>query len=233
MDAGRGDLARLVSDLEAGRLTGVAPADYVLLLQEAVDGGEHEAVARSRQLSAHYVAVRHDGRRLRGNALVSTLRLIDARAISLPRERQPRTAVAATIEVASRRLFVVSAHLENRLSWLRGGLLSDTARRRQAEALLQSLPPADPGILGGDMNTWLGEQEAAWQAFTRRFPDTPPGRPEPTFRDRLTLDHLFFDLPDGWLAASRVAADAYGSDHHPVVGVVSARRSPAVAPAPD
>jgi endonuclease/exonuclease/phosphatase (EEP) superfamily protein YafD len=35
------------------------------------------------------------------------------------------------------------------------------------------------------------------------------------------LDHLFFDLPAGWTATRRVIKDAYGSDHHPVVAIVS------------
>ena len=44
----------------------------------------------------------------------------------------------------------------------------------------------------------------------------------PTFHDRLVLDHLFFDLPDGWVAARQVIANRYGSDHHPVLGLVFA-----------
>jgi hypothetical protein len=44
--------------------------------------------------------------------------------------------------------------------------------------------------------------------------------PLPTFRDRLVLDHLFFDLPDGWRAERRVVADRYRSDHHPVLGLL-------------
>lgn len=224
MNAGEGDLPRLISDLESGRLAGAPPADYLLLLQEAVEAGRHPvpALARDRGLSAFFVPVWHDGRRLRGNALVSTRPLVNARAIALPRERQPRAAVAAAMTVAGQRLFVVSAHLENRVSWLKGGLLSDTARGRQADALLRALPLDEPGILGGDLNTWLGVNEPAWRAFRRRFPDTPPDvpPPAPTFRERLVLDHVFFDLPPGWHAARRVLADKYGSDHHPVIAVL-------------
>jgi endonuclease/exonuclease/phosphatase family metal-dependent hydrolase len=112
-------------------------------------------------------------------------------------------------------------HLENRLAWWRL-LLSDTARGKQAAALLRDLPQEGAGILGGDLNTWLGPREPAWQLMLRRFPDTPRDRPQPTFHDRLVLDHLFFDLPDGWTAARRVLKDAYGSDHHPVVATVTA-----------
>jgi endonuclease/exonuclease/phosphatase family metal-dependent hydrolase len=223
MNAGRGDLPRLLADLGAGRLTARPAADYLVLLQEAVEGGPHDvpALARTRGLSAFYVPVRYDGRRIRGNAIVSTRRLVNARRITLPEERQPRAAVAAAIDVAGQRLFVVSTHLENRVSWLKGGLLSDSARQRQADALLQSLPPSEPGIVGGYFNTWLGTSEPAWRAFVRRFTDTPPERPQPTFRDRLALDYLFFDLPTGWDAKQRVLPDKYGSDHHPVLGEIS------------
>jgi len=37
----------------------------------------------------------------------------------------------------------------------------------------------------------------------------------------IVLDHLFFDLPDGWSVTRRVLKDAYGSDHHPVVAVIT------------
>jgi len=118
------------------------------------------------------------------------------------------------VGVGSERLFVVSTHLENRLGWFRG-LFGDRARARQAAALLQALPSGH-GIVGGDFNTMLGRNEPAWRAMLERFPDTPD-RPEPTFRDRLVLDHLFFDLPDGWGVTRQVITDQYGSDHHPVL----------------
>jgi hypothetical protein len=65
----------------------------------------------------------------------------------------------------------------------------------------------------------LGPAEPAWGTFLDRFPDTPP-RPEPTFRDRLVLDHLFLDLPAGWVASRQVIEERYGSDHHPVLAVI-------------
>jgi endonuclease/exonuclease/phosphatase family metal-dependent hydrolase len=171
---------------------------------------------------ALFVPVRHDGRRVRGNALVSTVPLENARAIALPQERQPRSAAAAAIDVAGQRLFVVSTHLENRAEWLRGGVLDEAARGRQAEALLQALPADAPGVVGGDMNTWLGASEPAWRAFERRFPRDGRDR-APTFRDRAILDHLFVDLPDRWSIEERVIPDRYESDHHPVMGVINSQ----------
>jgi endonuclease/exonuclease/phosphatase family metal-dependent hydrolase len=220
MHAGAGDIARLVDDLTAGRVTGVPPRDYVLLLQEAVQDGPHDPaiVARARRLSTFYVPVRQLERGVSGNAILSTLPLVNTRTIPLPRARQTRAAAEASIVVDDERLFVVNAHLENRLGLLRG-LFSDTARGRQAEALLRQIPTG-PGIAGGDLNTWLGPHEPAWQEFLARFPDTPGGRRAPTFHDRLVLDHLFFDLPAGWRVRRRVLQTRYGSDHNPVMGVI-------------
>jgi len=195
--------------------------DYVLLLQEAVSGVGVDAseLAQARGLHAFIVPVHELDGRVRGNAIVSTRPLQETRAIQLPQERQPRMAALATITVRDQLLFVVSTHLENRVSWLRGGVFSDNARGRQAKALLHALPDG-AGMLGGDLNTLLGPAEPAWRLFASRFPDTPKDDADPTFRNRLVLDHLFFDLPDGWTVRRRVIEDRYGSDHHPVLGVV-------------
>jgi len=223
MDAGRGDLPSLLADLETGWPTRGAGAGCVVLLQEAVkeDLPRLRQLADARGWSLLFVPVLDDGRRTRGNAILSSWPIQHPRAIPLPRERQPRIAAAAAIDVAGQRLFLVSAHLENRVSWWKGGLPSDAARRRQAEALVQALPAQEPGIVGGDFNTWLGPNEPAWRVLAHRFDDTPAPSRTPTFRDRLVLDHLFFDLPAGWSAVTSVVRDTYDSDHHPVVAVVT------------
>ena len=209
LHAGRGDLARLRYDLASGSLTGAVPIDYVLLLQEVVRPVDAQG------LSVFFAPVRGDS----GNAILSTRPLIQPRVIALERERQPRSAIAATLRLDAASLFIVDVHMENRLAWWRA-LFSDTARGEQASALLRELPAGD-GILGGDLNTWLGPNEPAWRAMLRRFPDTPRDPPQPTFHDRLVLDHLFFDLPAGWRVSRRVINNAYGSDHHPVVATIS------------
>jgi endonuclease/exonuclease/phosphatase family metal-dependent hydrolase len=210
---GRGDLRRLIDDLEGGRLTASTPRDYVLLLQEFVNRDESGVTSNTRALTLFTSPIRG----AMGNAIVSTLPLQDSRTVDLPRERQRRGAVVATIRIQDETLFVTSTHLENRLGWLRG-LFGDRARGRQADALLDALPQGH-GVVGGDFNTMLGPAEPAWRVMLHRFPDTPD-RPEPTFRDRLVLDHLFFDLPDGWRATRRVVRDRYGSDHHPVIATI-------------
>lgn len=201
-----------MADLETGRLTRTTARDYILFLQEFVDReGAVRSTLRPWTLFASPV------RGASSNAIIATTQLEDPRTVDLPRERQRRAALAATVRIGGETLFVVSTHLENRLGWLRG-LFGDRARGRQAEALLQALPQGH-GIVGGDFNTMLGPDEPAWKALLARFPDTPD-RPDPTFRDRLVLDHLFFDLPDGWVVMRQVVQDQYGSDHHPVVADV-------------
>jgi endonuclease/exonuclease/phosphatase family metal-dependent hydrolase len=221
MHAGRGDLPRLVDDLRSGRLSGGPVREYVLLLQESIENGPYDVVrfAAGRGLSTFFVPLWVSRHGVSGNAILSSLPLVNARAIDLPRERRVRRAVAATVDVGGTRLFAVSAHLENRIAWTKGGLFSDNARGRQARALVGVLPDG-PGIVGGDFNTWLGPDEPALRAMHERFADTPAARLAPTFHDRLVLDHLFFDLPGGWTAAREVVRDRYGSDHHPVLGVV-------------
>lgn len=230
MHAGRGDLPRLVRDLDSGRLAGAPAQDVVLLLQEAIQEqisvlGD---VAPTRGWSMLFAQVHHDGARTRGNAILSTRPIHSPRVIPLPRERQPRTAAAGAIAVDGQELFVVSAHLENRVSWWKAGIGSDDARGRQAEALLRALPTGVPGIVGGDFNTWLGPAEPALRLLQRRFDDTPAAR-TPTFAARLVLDHVFVDLPEGWYVSTRVVEETYGSDHHPVIASVCSAQASACA----
>jgi endonuclease/exonuclease/phosphatase family metal-dependent hydrolase len=221
MDAGRGDLPRFISDLEAGRLTPGRAEHVALLLQEAVaeEAAQLNALATARNWQLMFEPVGFDGRRTRGNAILSSRPMANRRVITLPRERQPRGAVAASVDVAGEQMFLVSAHLENRGSLWRA-LFSDIARRRQAKALIDSLPEDGFGVLGGDFNAWLGPNEPAWRVLLDRFDDTPGVMRTATFRDRLVLDHLLFDLPPGWRALTAVSRDRYASDHHPVIGSV-------------
>lgn len=222
MDRAEGNLAQVLSDLWSGQLTGMPGVPFVVLLQEATRQvvEEAEAAAGTPPLSTFFAPVLTGPTRTSGNAILSTVLLRSARVVALPRERQPRAAAVASVEIAGEDLFVASVHLENRLGWLRG-FFGDRARRRQAVALLDALPQAGHGVLGGDMNTMLGPSEAALDVLLDRFPDTPEQPLRPTFRDRLVLDHLFFDVPDTWTVTHRVVDDRYGSDHHPVLGLIT------------
>src|SRR5690349_15926005 len=219
--AGQGNLPRLVDDLTHGRITGTPIRNYVILLQETIAGNQYDVVtfARQRQLFAYFAPVRESDVGTSGNAIVTTEQPLEARTVVLPRIRRMRKAIVATFEIEGRPMFIANAHLENRLSWLVGGLFADKARGRQTQALLDALP-AGPGVVGGDLNTILGPDEPTLRMLHDRFGDTPRAGRVPTFHDRLVLDHLFFDLPDGWMATRQVIADRYDSDHHPVLGLV-------------
>lgn len=214
-----GDLPRLVDDLASGRLTGTPPVNYLLLVQEAPPRGPHApaVVAMAHALELAYQQLRTD--KGSGNGILSTLPLGQVRLIDLPRERMRRGAVISSVTVDGTRLFVVCVHLENRVSVARGLLFSDGPRARQANSLLGQVPTGH-GMLGGDLNIWLGLEEPAFTAFAARFPDSGNGRPEPTVMNRLPLDHLFFDLPDGWRVERRVLPSNYDSDHRPVLATI-------------
>jgi endonuclease/exonuclease/phosphatase (EEP) superfamily protein YafD len=209
-----GDVDALVADLRAGRLTGgAAPREIVLMLQEA------SPRTRVAGLQFFLAPARTVGGVERGNAIMSSLPFVATRSIELPRERQRRVAAVATIRAAGVELLLVNVHLENRASWWKGALPGDRARARQMEALLAQLPPG-PGILGGDFNIWLGTSEQAYMAAAAAFPDGANDPPPLTFKDRLSLDHLFYRVPRTWKALRYRALSRYGSDHYPVIGVV-------------
>jgi endonuclease/exonuclease/phosphatase family metal-dependent hydrolase len=201
--------------------------------EESVDRHlqEIETVAARLGMNLYYAPSMRNGPPLlsdedRGNAILSTVPLQDLAAIELPFERQRRVAVAATVALPASggrplKLRVVSAHLDNmvgaRRLWFAGG---EIARVRQARALRDHLTGSPSVVLGADLNTWFGFSDRAYGELAPAFPDTHAGDRRPTFRGLLRLDHVFFRLPDGWTARFERAEDRYGSDHHPLVGVI-------------
>jgi endonuclease/exonuclease/phosphatase family metal-dependent hydrolase len=203
--------------------------------------GEIEAVAARLSMNLYYVPSMRNGPPLisdedRGNAILSTLPLHDLAAIELPFERQRRVAVAATVAGTAPdgipwAVRLVSAHLDNmvgpRRLWIAG---SEFARARQARALKDYLADPPAAVLGADLNTWFGFSDLAYGELAPAFPDTRVVDRRATFRGLLRLDHLFFRLPDGWTAQFARDGDRYGSDHHPLVGVVELPAAPAASP---
>ena len=87
-----------------------------------------------------------------------------------------------------------------------------------------AFPDGDAAIVGADLNTWsVGFLESAVETLRERFPDGPPfAAPTMTVGGiPRQLDHLLFRLPDGWRASLLRVDDRYGSDHHPVLGVLT------------
>jgi endonuclease/exonuclease/phosphatase family metal-dependent hydrolase len=170
----------------------------------------------------------------RGNAILSTLPLLEPRLVELPLERQRRVAAAAAVEGRTRagapwRLDLVSVHLDTALALLHGGPFA--ARRRQASALLDALrssgnPPMGEHamVLAGDFNTWMGAREPAIKMLAEVFPDTPDADRAPTWQGPLglhaALDYIFVR---GAASASRVTRlpSRFGSDHFPLLTIVA------------
>jgi endonuclease/exonuclease/phosphatase family metal-dependent hydrolase len=223
-------------EVPAGALDGVRFAGKL------GDAGTHrreiESIAEAEGLDLYYVPSMRNGSPLasdedRGNAILSTLPLRELGAIELPFERQRRVAVAATVSGRARdgspwRLRVVSTHLDNMVGanrgWIFGG---ESARTRQARALLEHLKDEDAVVFGGDFNTWFGFNETATAEIGRAFPDSDLHDRRPTFMSFLRLDHLFFRFPEGWRGEVRRADDRYGSDHYPLIAAIDLGRDAA------
>ena len=163
----------------------------------------------------------------RGNALISTLPLLEPTAYEMPVQRQRRVAAGAFIEGRTRdgedwRMHVVSVHLENRPAGMKN---PERARLEQTEWLLSVLPEADNAVLGGDLNTWLrGPEEINIVRVAERYPDTPAQPAGPTYEQvgvlRMHLDYLFFRLADADARDYRRLPSQHGSDHYPLLAWV-------------
>jgi endonuclease/exonuclease/phosphatase family metal-dependent hydrolase len=249
---GGGDITALADEVRSGRLTAARPRSMILLLQEVVRTGadvpRHPAhaleaahqqpnwpggrapdlveSARALGLALFYAPSMRNGRPRedRGNAILSTARLSDLQAIELPLERQRRVVVAATVlvENAGRTVpvRVISSHFTNLVGhhvWL----LSEPARVRQARALAQFVRGGGPTILGGDLNAWFGYFDGAYRELARVLPSARPADRRPTFGP-MRLDHILYSLPPAWHVEVRRADSRYGSDHFPLVALVTA-----------
>jgi endonuclease/exonuclease/phosphatase family metal-dependent hydrolase len=170
----------------------------------------------------------------RGNAVLSTLPLEDAKALELPLVLQRRVAVSALVAVGGRKLRVASAHLDPRgppgYQWL-----GAQGRALQATHLLSSLGE-DTVILGADLNLGRGRAERTWRllgeaGFTFGVPpSSPPWRHTFHALPRLVLDYLLVRDRSGAVDAARVhrldedprdrGPRVFGSDHHPLLAYV-------------
>ena len=174
----------------------------------------------------------------RGNAILSTLDLRDPVVVELPMENQRRTAVLATVQARARdgspwTLRVANVHLDTSLAITRGGPFA--ARRRQAHALIDALGARadEPTILAGDFNTWWGPTEPAVNILRSAFPQTPRTANLATWQGPLglqaQLDYMFLR---GALASAKVQrlSSRFGSDHYPLLAVVTLTPPPQDAP---
>jgi len=185
------------------------------------------AFARRAQLALFYVPSMRNGsgrgyREDRGNAILATAPISDLRALELPFARQRRVVAVATLALdrSGPALAVASVHLDpfvaaHRL-WLFG---ASDARDRQARVVAGTMQSVGAFVVGGDLNTWRGDDEPAIAAM-RRISDDAPRQPQPTYANGRVLDHIFFRVPAGWRVRLSRASHPYGSDHFPVVALI-------------
>jgi endonuclease/exonuclease/phosphatase family metal-dependent hydrolase len=169
----------------------------------------------------------------RGNAILSTLPLVDTEGWELPFSYQRRAAIAATVRPASGcSIRVCSAHLDPRGGSARD-LLGVLGRGAQAEAVLERLDRPSPVVLGADLNLARGRRERAYRVFTdagfrHGVPERAPAWAHTYHRmPRLLLDWMLVRDPGGIIASldiervDEVPGDrgpyVFGSDHHPLL----------------
>jgi endonuclease/exonuclease/phosphatase family metal-dependent hydrolase len=194
-----------------------------------VRGTQRDIVELSRTLglSLYYVPSMRNGAPTqtdqdRGNAILSTEELRDFSAIELPFERQRRVAVQASVSGgrpagAPWTLRLVSAHLESTVPASRLWVMANGARLRQARGLLQAVGSAEPLMLAGDLNTWLGFADPSYRAIDAAIPGIAEKDRRATFAPFFRLDHMFARLPGTWTVTTRRVDDRMGSDHFPIV----------------
>jgi endonuclease/exonuclease/phosphatase family metal-dependent hydrolase len=217
---GRGNLSELVARLERGEFTGNAPvARFALLLQE-VYRTSILAFARERGLYAVYAParLRRGDADDRGAAILATSPIEAIAIVELPFEKQRRIALGARVDGIE----LVNVHFDTAVGILRGG--PGSARRRQARAVIDAVSdvPA-PLVLGGDLNTWWGDDEPAVEELRRAFPDATAAGARETWRGPLwtgnKLDYVFAKGFEPAVTIRRLDS-RYGSDHWPLMTIV-------------
>lgn len=205
------------------------PEYAIFSSNDPVHGPDILELAGTERLHLLFVpSMREDYERLRvdhGTAILSTLPLAAPRAIELPAGMRRRVATSARVMVGDVPVSVVSVHLDNfsfrHLPGSFGGV-----RARQARALAAALPDTGAVVLGGDLNTWTrGTREPAYRLLRARLPRPERLQPHATAR-RLgvprRLDYLLLDAPAEFSFVERRIEDRYGSDHHPLLGLLGA-----------
>jgi len=194
-----------------------------------VKGGDIVELAKKMNWWMFYAPSMRNGRLVgtraedRGNAILSNLPMSFLEQIELPIGVHRRIAVMATIGGENRPLFrVAAAHLDTRASLSRGWVFGGpSTRKRQAQALVSALEKVSddglPLIVGGDLNTHLGVNEASVKAVSKVVHRKHHGL-KWTHRSGLILDYIFARVPESWESGRCVRMSShFGSDHYPLV----------------
>jgi endonuclease/exonuclease/phosphatase family metal-dependent hydrolase len=208
---------------------------------EAARGSERldvVEVAEQCGLSILYAAAARNGADERdglpeekGNAIISSLPISDPIVVELPFEGARRVTTIGTVRLpAGWSVRVASVHFLSSARPWRVLTTGNASRLREATGLLEALESIEgehgalPTIAAGDLNTW-SRRETALFRLRDYFVDSPAPLAEPT-RGSFPTDHILFREQSGHAASLapgsyRRIDEAYNSDHHPVVAVVS------------
>jgi endonuclease/exonuclease/phosphatase family metal-dependent hydrolase len=151
-----------------------------------------------------------------GNALLTRHPLIDVHRIDLSMERrEPRGALAATVDVGGTRLHVLATHLGLRIH----------ERRFQVRQILDYLDSVRdaPVVVLGDFNDWLPGRSAA-HVLDRRLGRPPHPATFPVAWPLVALDRVWVQPSAALRRISVHATPAarVASDHFPVVAEIDA-----------
>ena len=149
-----------------------------------------------------------------GNALLARHPIVEVHRIDLSMERrEPRAALAATIDVDGTMVHVLAAHLGLRLG----------ERRFQVRQILRYLDEVRHTIVVvlGDFNDWLPGRSVV-HVLDRRLGRPHRPRSFPTSWPIVPLDRIWVQPREALrgIAAHRTAAARLASDHFPVVAEV-------------
>ena len=159
---------------------------------------------------------RHTGMECFGNALLTRRPIIEIHRLDLSMERrEPRGALAATIEVGGAPLHLLAAHLGLRIH----------ERRFQVRQILDYLDSVgdEPVVVFGDFNDWLPGRSAA-HVLDRRLGRPPRPATFPVAWPVFALDRIWVQ-PRRTLRRISVHATPtarLASDHLPVVAEIDA-----------
>lgn len=158
-----------------------------------------------------------------GNALLTRHAIIEVQRLDLSLDRrEPRGALAVTVDVGGAPVHVVATHLGLRVR----------ERRLQVQRLLSHLDSVRHSLLVvlGDINDWVPLRSVA-HMLDRRLGTSPRLRSFPSSRPMLSLDRIWIHpaaaLKETFVHRSALARRA--SDHLPVVADVDLDHAPAAA----
>jgi endonuclease/exonuclease/phosphatase family metal-dependent hydrolase len=212
----RHDLARVLAIIQR------ADPD-ILALQEVdsrlVKGGEHPLALFRRVLGHHGIAAAAistaDGDY--GQVLLSRWPMLDQEVhdISVP-GREPRRAIAAVIDAAVGRLFVVATHLG----------LKFVERRRQCAQLAELAQRSElTTVVLGDFNDWMWPGSVQ-NMLARHLNARTPHRTFPAFFPIFRLDRIYCRPAEALLRSWRDPSARSVSDHLPIVAEIALRPEP-------